>query len=227
MREIIAKVGKHITDCMDVQLGMTKMDESRPEYWMLDAILTDEMAELLLKMKVRRPYTPQELAKKMKWDEAHVQELLEDMAKTGIIEYNWHNADRHKQYVLPVFVVGSAENLVYSKRLDKLMPEKVGEFSYQMSYLPLESISHMVPPGGAGLGFHVIPVESAIPKDSQSLDIEHISYWLKKYEGHISAGICSCRASRTLMTASRTSTVTNSRVEMALISGVTFFLVMP
>lgn len=160
MREIIAKLGKHITDCVDVQLGMTKMDESRPEYWMLDSILTDEMAELLLKMKVRKPYTVQELAKKIKWEENRVQKLLDEMAEIGIVEYNWHNQDRHKQYVLPVFVVGSAENLVYNRKLNKLMPEKVGEFSYQMSYLPLESISHMVPPGGAGLGFHVIPVES-------------------------------------------------------------------
>lgn len=80
MREIIAKVGKHITDCMDVQLGMTKMDESRPEYWMLDSILTDEMAELILKMKVRKPYTVQELAKKMKWEENRVQKLLRKSA---------------------------------------------------------------------------------------------------------------------------------------------------
>lgn len=199
MRELIAKVGKHITDCMDVQLGKVKMDESRPEYWMLDAILTDEMAQLLLKMKVRKPYTAQELAKKMKWDQGRVLSLLDEMAQIGIIEYNWHNEDRHKQYVLPVFVVGSAENLVYSKKLGKLMPEKVGEFSYQMSYLPLESISHMVPPGGAGLGFHVIPVESAIPKESQSLDIEHISYWLEKYKKTDQFAIAPCQCRRAMI----------------------------
>lgn len=28
------------------------------------------------------------------------------------------------------------------------------------------------------------------------MDIEHISYWLKRYEGHLSAGICSCRIGR-------------------------------
>lgn len=199
MREIIAKVGKHITDCMDVQLGMTKMVESRPEYWMLDSILTDEMAELILKMKVRKPYTVQELAKKMKWEENRVQKLLDEMAEIGIVEYNWHNQDRHKQYVLPVFVVGSAENLVYNPKLNKLMPEKVGEFSYQMSYLPLESISHMVPPGGAGLGFHVIPVESAIPKESQALDIEHISYWLEKYKKTDQFAIAPCQCRRAMI----------------------------
>ena len=170
MREIIVKLAKHITDCMDVKLGQTKIDESRPEYWMLDAILTDEMAELMLKMKVRKPYTPAELAKKLKWDEARVQSLLDELAQTGIVEYNWHNEDHHKQYVVPVFVVGSAENLMFNEKLKAAHPE-VGEFSYQMSYLPLTTISHMVPPGGAGLGFHVIPVEKAIPNESQALDI--------------------------------------------------------
>ena len=29
MRELIVKLAKHITDCMDVTLGKTKMDKSR------------------------------------------------------------------------------------------------------------------------------------------------------------------------------------------------------
>ena len=58
MRKIIAQVGKHITDCMDIKLGLKAMDETRPEYWMLNEILTDEMAELILKMKVRNHQAP-------------------------------------------------------------------------------------------------------------------------------------------------------------------------
>ena len=54
----------------------------------------------------------------------------------------------------------------------------------------------MVPPGGAGIGMHVIPVEKAISMENGTIDLEHISYWLKKYEGHIGVGQCSCRASR-------------------------------
>ena len=93
MRELIVKLAKHITDCMDVTLGKAKMDESRPEYWMLDEILTDEMAQLMLKMKVRKPYTPAELAKRIGWEESRVGKLLEELAQIGIVEYNWHNAD--------------------------------------------------------------------------------------------------------------------------------------
>ena len=45
----------------------------------------------------------------------------------------------------------------------------------------------MVPPGGAGIGMHVIPVEKAIEMESESISIEHISHWLDKYEGKYAA----------------------------------------
>ena len=69
-------------------------------------------------------------------------------------------------------------------------------FFERMTFLPLEHVTAMVPPGGGGIGMHVIPVEKAISMENQSIDIEHISYWLKKYEGHIGASICSCRYGR-------------------------------
>ena len=69
-------------------------------------------------------------------------------------------------------------------------------FFERMTFLPLEKITPMVPMGGSGIGMHVIPVEKAISMENQSVDIEHISYWLKKYEGHIGVGICSCRYGR-------------------------------
>lgn len=197
LRKNIVKLGKMITDCIDVKLGLVKMDESRPEYWMLDELLTDEMAELMLKMEVRKPITAAELAKRIKWDEARVEKLLDEIAKIGLIEYNWHNADRHKQYVIPVFVVGSSENLTLDDELIKEHP-RAAEFSERMSYLPLEQLSHMVPPGGAGLGFHVIPVEKAIEKESQALDIEHISYWLDKYKERDQFAITACQCRRSM-----------------------------
>ena len=194
MRENIVKLGKKITDCMDVALGLVKMDESRPEYWALDAILNDEQADLALYMSVRKPVTVHELARKSKWEEATVQRVLDELTDIGLVEYNWHNEDHHKQYVLPVFVVGSCENLMLNDKLIERNPQ-IAEFFYQMGYLPLKMISHMVPPGGGGLGFHVIPIEKAIPKESQSLDIEHLSYWLEKYQDRYAIMPCVCRRS--------------------------------
>ena len=65
-----------------------------------------------------------------------------------------------------------------------------------MSRLPLEKITPFVPEGGAGIGMHVIPVEKAIEMKNESVDLEHISYWLSKYEGKYAASPCSCRRSR-------------------------------
>ena len=65
-----------------------------------------------------------------------------------------------------------------------------------MTFLPLEKVTPMVPPGGAGIGMHVIPVEKAIETENKSVSVEHISHWLKKYDGVYAASPCSCRMSR-------------------------------
>jgi NADPH-dependent glutamate synthase beta subunit-like oxidoreductase/Fe-S-cluster-containing hydrogenase component 2 len=91
-----------------------------------------------------------------------------------------------------MFVPGSAEIMVMRPEISPVTP-KVADFFERMTYLPLAGITQLVPPGGGGIGMHVIPVEKAIPAECESLDIEHLSHWLKKYEGHIGVGICSCR----------------------------------
>ena len=197
MRPIIVKLAKMMTDCMDVRMGLVRMDETRWEYQMLDALLTDEMAELMLKMGRRKPATAAELSKRIGWEESRIQGLLDELSGIGLVEYNRHNSDRHKQYVVPIFVVGSAENLVLNKPLLEKHPE-IAEFFYQMAEEPLKLISHMVPPGGAGLGFHAIPVERAIPRESRSLSIEQLSYWLEKYRDQLAISDCVCRTSMIL-----------------------------
>ena len=94
-----------------------------------------------------------------------------------------------------MFVPGSAEFGNMNETILTEHPE-MGRFFERMSRLPLEKVTPMVPLGGAGIGMHVIPVEKAISSESKSVSIEHISYWLDKYEGKYAASPCSCRASR-------------------------------
>ena len=96
----------------------------------------------------------------------------------NLLEYNWENPRREKQYILPMFVPGSAEFFNMNKRQIADLPE-VTTFFERMTFLPLEHIIAMVPPGGAGIGMHVIPVEKAIETENRSADIERISHWLK------------------------------------------------
>mgnify|MGYP001249813879 FL=1 len=185
-RELILKLGQKITDRIGV-----KVTENDPEYWGLAGVVTDEMAEVALAMKVRVPATAAEVAKKCKKSVERTEELLEQMSVIGLIEYNRENEDHHKQYILPMFVPGCAEFMVMNKEQVETHPE-IADFFEQMSKLPLEKVTPMVPLGGAGIGMHVIPVEKAIPANQQSASVEHISHWLNKYDKY-SVGACSCR----------------------------------
>ena len=194
-REPIAKLGKKITDRIPQKLGLKKITRNDPEYWGLAGVLTDEEAELALKLGVRKPKTLSEIVKISGLEEKKCEALLEEMSRKGLLEYNWENAAHEKQYVLPMYVPGCAEFFNMNAKILESNPE-MGTFFEHMSRLPLEKITPFVPEGGAGIGMHVIPVEKAIEMENESVDLEHISYWLSKYEGKYAASPCSCRRSR-------------------------------
>ena len=194
-RENLLKLGSMITNRIGLK---TTVDDA--EYWGLDGVMTDEMVDVALKMGVRKPKTIEQLMKLTKMERQPLQKLLDDMSWLGIIEYNWENLDgknpaHEKRYILPLFVPGSAEFLNMRRSQIDEHPE-VAAFFERMTMLPLEKITPMVPPGGAGIGMHVIPVEKAIETEQEAIGLEKISYWLHKYEGKYAKSMCSCRASR-------------------------------
>ena len=197
-RPKIAKLVAMITDRVPAKLKGVKGND--PEYWGLADLISDEMADVALKMGVRKPKTIGQLMKLTKLEREPLQKLLDDMAWVGLIEYNWENLDgknpdHEKRYVLPQFVPGSAE--FFNMRRSQMDEHpQVAAFFERMTFLPLEKITPMVPPGGAGIGMHVIPVEKAIETENEAVGLEKISYWLHKYEGKYAKSMCSCRASR-------------------------------
>ncbi len=194
-REVILKLGHMVTNRIPYRLKLKKLTKYDPEYWGLAMLLTDEQAELALKMGVRTPRTMADLVKLTGKTEAELEPMLADMSFSGILEYNWENETRTKQWVVPMFVPGSAEFTNMNDTILKKYPE-MGRFFERMSRLPLEKVTPMVPPGGAGIGMHVIPVEKAIETENEAIGIEKISHWLDKYDGKYAASPCSCRKSR-------------------------------
>ena len=191
----VLREGKKITDRIPIKLGLEELTPNMPEYWGLASVMTEEEAELTKHMKVRVPETLAQVAAGAEVSEERAQELLDGLCVKGIIEYNWENLDgknpnHEKRYLLPMFVPGSAEFTVMNQRQMEEHPE-IGTFFERMTYLPLTVATKMVPPGGAGIGMHVIPVEHAIRQEYTSASVEHISHWLKKYDRY-SAGACSC-----------------------------------
>lgn len=195
MREPIVKLAKMITDRIPIVIGKEKIKKEDPEDWGLAVLCTDEMAEIALKMGKRKPRTLDDMVKLTGKDRKYLEDILQKMAENGVIEYNRENPRHEKQYILPMFVPGSAEFANMNKDILDAHPE-MGRFFERMSRIPLEKVVPMVPPGGAGIGMHVIPVEKAIEMENKSISIEHISYWLDKYEGKYAASPCSCRRSR-------------------------------
>ncbi len=213
-RQKILKLAKKLTDVVGHKVKGVSVDD--PEYWGFAEIITDEMADVALKMKMRVPYTFDEMCGLNGIEEdgrEDFRKLLDEMSYVGLLEYDYgyhydHNGRTHEQterrYILPLLVPGAAELFNMEELPDGSNPRMrdhpdVAAFFERMSYIPLAGITQMVPPGGAGIGMHVIPVEKAISMENESVDLEHLSYWLKKYEGHISVGRCSCRASRKVL----------------------------
>ena len=206
--EKIYKLAKTITDRKEALLGLEKISPDSPEYWGINRALIfvrdkygvkceEDTLDLALKMKKRKPVTFSVLKERTGWDDARLTQALDCICDCGLVEYHWENLDgknpnHEKRWVLDMFVPGSAEIMVIHPDMCDQQPQ-IADFFERMAYLPLAGITELVPPGGAGIGMHVIPVEKAIPAESQSLPIEHLSHWLKKYEGHIGVAVCSCR----------------------------------
>lgn len=188
-RDNIDRLARRITDRIPVKFKKLKEDD--PEYKCLSEILNDEQCNLCLFFEVRKPMSFEEILKRTGWEEERVERVLKEVCDIGMIEYNWENEDHHKQYVMPQFVPGSAEFMVMNNDLVKEHPV-VTDFFEQMTRLPLEKVTPMVPPGGAGIGMHVIPVEKSIEANQEAVSVEKISHWLNKYDKY-ALSPCSCR----------------------------------
>ena len=223
----LLKLVRHVTDRIPGKIKMTT--EAPEYWGLacifedeMDAVTREAALDLMLDMlpgspfKVRKHWTRaqlQELNRQKKYvaGDKELDDLLDLMARMGIMEYDYgdkYTKDgpipgstyerKDRVYWVPMFVPGSAEYTNMNEELMKKHPE-LGMFFERMTFLPLEKITPMVPMGGSGIGMHVIPVEKAISMENETADIEHISYWLKRYEGHLAVGICSCRIGRKLL----------------------------
>ncbi|MCQ2136018.1 MAG: FAD-dependent oxidoreductase, partial [Bacteroidales bacterium] len=185
----------------------------------MDPVTREAALHLLLDMVSKKALVVREhhkYAELLEWNRAkhyrpsdeEFTALLDQLAIFGLIEYDYGDkytkdgpipgttyTREDREYWVPLFVPGSGEYTNMSVELMNKHPE-LAMFFERMTFLPLEKVTPMVPLGGAGIGMHVIPVEKAISMENGTIDIEHISYWLKKYEGHIGASICSCRHGR-------------------------------
>ena len=163
----LLKFVRRVTDRLPGKVqGITAKD---PEYWGFACIFEDEMSEqerensldLLLKMKTRVKYSYAQLKEMAGYDDKTFDEIVDKLSFFGMLEYDYgdkytkdgpipgttyNREDRH--YWVPLFVPGSAEYTNMNTKLMDKHPE-LAMFFERMTFLPLEHVTAMVPPGGS------------------------------------------------------------------------------
>ena len=189
--KLVKKLALMITDNIPRKLP-GGMKENHMDFWILDRLLTKEEVIFMLSFKKRRfGLTTKELAERNSMSEEEAQKVIDHLLWIGILEQNRDNPDQHIQYWIPKWVVGSGEYMVEHPTLADTNPEVATMFNLAPQE-PLELAAKLVPPGGAGIGMHVIPVETAIDAGTKSVSVEHLSHWLQKYDKFCSM-VCACR----------------------------------
>ena len=162
------------------------------EYIFFDRQLTDEMVDFALKMKLRKAYYIDELARVEGMGIEDTAKLADEMVHIGILEYNCDDSGVDRVQ-LPVFAPGAMESTVMEKwRTDKY-PETAPAFLNYVLELQ-KKISWAVPMGSALM--RAIPVEQAIAHEPRRVKYEEISYWLDKAGDSIGIAPCECRKLR-------------------------------
>ena len=186
VRKNLIKMVKHIN-----MLNPFPSEDSW-EYIFFNRLLTDEMVDVVLSMKLRTLYYIDELAKMNNTDVEHMAKLAHEMVSIGILEYCTDD-DGVDRVQVPVFAPGAMENTAYTPENLEKSPEIAPAF---LNYiLDLQKIIAPFVPMGSAL-MRAIPVEKAIEGNSQAVSTDKVSYWLDKAGESIGVGYCECRRLR-------------------------------
>ena len=189
-RKKIIKLAKKISGPTAL---MIKINENAPEYYVLDCIVTDEMADVGLAMELRKTQTISQLAKKCGKSLEETDKLARELAQVGACIFHEENGE--DVFELTVFVPGVMEKTVENKELCEKFPAIPKAFE---EYARLRGA--MLAPGmpvGAG-PMRVIPIATSIEGDSHSIGFEEVSTILNKAT-RFAVADCTCRRSRRLL----------------------------
>ena len=174
----------------------TGVTPSDPEYMILDPVVTDEMADVGMHVKVRKPRRIEEIAKKAGTSVEHAQAMVDELVKCGIVRCVYEGEDHDVEtYYYPIWVPGIMEGMLSVKEQVEKYPVIAECFERYTRYrTPI-----LVPNFPAGMGpMRAMPVGSAIRNDSHAATYDEVEHIIERAWA-ISVGPCSCRRTRRLM----------------------------
>jgi len=189
-RPNILKVASKISLESLTYTGITYND---PEYKCLDALLTDDMAEVLYHLKLDTPRTVEEIAKRCKRDLDFTREQVEKLQATGVVRFKL--IDGVKKYYYPIWVPGIMEGFLANREQCDRLPI-LGECFEEYTRRRMKPLLPFVDRGM--IFMRILPVEKAIQNSTRRASYDELSYLIENATA-ISVGPCSCRRSRRLM----------------------------
>ena len=94
----------------------TGVTPSDPEYMILNPVVTDEMADVGMHVKVRKPRRIEEIAKKAGTSVEHAQAMVDELVKCGIVRCVYEGEDHDVEtYYYPIWVPGIMEGMLSVK----------------------------------------------------------------------------------------------------------------
>ncbi|GAA4890227.1 FAD-dependent oxidoreductase [Ferrimonas pelagia] len=170
--------------------GVTEVD---PEYKILEPIMTDEMAEAGMQLKLREKMSAADVAPLCGKSVERTEELLWELAVVGGAFVN--EVEGVNKYWLDVWVPGHMEMIVNNKELIAKYPQ-LGEAFDAFGKKRGPMAAGNIPVGSGPM--RVIPIETAIDGDTRSASYEEVSKYLADNDV-FSLSDCACRASREAM----------------------------
>lgn len=165
----------------------------RPEYKILEIILTDEMAEVGLCLEIRKLMSAEEVAPLCCKSVEETSKLLWELAVAGGAFIN--KIDGIDKYWIELWVPGHMEMIVNNKENIKKYPE-LGRCFDEYGKLRGPMAAGNIPVGSGPM--RVIPIEQAIDGETRIASYEEVSKYLNESD-IFSVSDCACRASREAM----------------------------
>ncbi len=188
-KKILALATKISLEC-GTYMGVTPTD---PEYMILDPIVTDEMADIGMHIKVRCPRPIGVIAEKAGVGVDYAQEMVDKLVDCGIVRCIFNEAG--KNYYYPIWVPGIMEGILSVKEQCEKHPVLAECFERYTRYRTPILVANF--PAGMG-PMRVMPVGSAIKNDTHAASYDEVEGIIDKAWA-VSVGPCSCRRTRRLM----------------------------